>query len=120
MESAQVPHPGKILLEEFLSPLGISRYRLAKETFMDITRISEIVRGERGITADAALRLSEFFGNSPEFWMNLQTQYELGLKKQELAKELVQIKRHTKEDRVAYADRAYPSSIDIPYDAATS
>ncbi len=105
-ENLRVIHPGRILLEEFLSPLGISRYRLAKETLMDVTRISEIVRGERGITADAALRFSRFFGNSPEFWMNLQSQYELGLKKRELANELVQMKRYVKKEFVALADGA--------------
>ncbi len=94
VRNLQVIHPGRVLFEEFLSPLEISRYRLAKETFMDITRISEIVRGERGITADAALRFSKFFGNSPEFWMNLQNEYELELKKKELADELMQIKRY--------------------------
>ena len=96
VRNLQVIHPGRVLLEEFLFPLGISRYRLAKETFMDITRISEIGNGERGITADTALRFSKFFGNSAQFWMNLQNQYELGLKERELAKDLTQIKQHVK------------------------
>jgi addiction module HigA family antidote len=90
----EVVHPGEILSEEFLIPMGISRYRLAKETFIDITRISEIIKGKRGISADTALRLSHFFGNAPEFWLNLQNQYELGLKRQELADELKKIRRH--------------------------
>ncbi len=105
----QVIHPGRILSEEFLSPLGISRYRLAKETFMDITRISEIVNGERGITADTALRFSRFFGNSPEFWMNLQNQYELGLKERELAEDLTQIKRYVK--RIVTPSFAEPVAV---------
>ncbi len=109
VETRQVIHPGGILLEEFLSPLGISRYRLAKETFMDITRISEIVKGERGITADTALRFSKFFGNSPEFWMTLQNQYELGLKERELAKDLTQIKQHVK--RIMQPSFAEPVAV---------
>ena len=70
-------HPGEILQEEFLSPMKISAYRLAKEIHIDQTRISEIIKGKRGITVDTALRLSKFFGNSAEFWLNLQTQYEI-------------------------------------------
>ena len=70
-------HPGEILQEEFLIPMKISAYRLAKEIHIDQTRISEIIKGKRGITVDTALRLSKFFGNSVEFWLNLQTQYEI-------------------------------------------
>lgn len=72
-------HPGEILLEEFLEPLGVTQYRLSKDTGVPQTRIGEIVRGERAITADTALRLGRFFGTSPEFWMNLQSHYELEL-----------------------------------------
>lgn len=70
-------HPGEILQEEFLISMKISAYRLAKEIHIDQTRISEIIKGKRGITVDTALRLSKFFGNSVEFWLNLQTQYEI-------------------------------------------
>ena len=70
-------HPGEILLEEFLKPMGISQYRLAESIHVPPRRINEIVLAKRGITADTALRLSRFFGNSAQFWMNLQTRYEL-------------------------------------------
>lgn len=70
-------HPGKILFEEFLQPMGISQYRLAKDTSVPPRRINEIVHGKRAITADTALRLGKFFNMSPQFWMNLQSRYEL-------------------------------------------
>ena len=70
-------HPGEILEEEFLKPLGISAYRLAKETKIPQTRISEILKKRRRITADTALRFSKFFGNSPQFWLGLQNDYDL-------------------------------------------
>ena len=70
-------HPGEILREEFLSPLGISAYRLSKELFIPQSRISEILNGKRRVTADTALRLSAFFGNSAKFWLNLQQDYDL-------------------------------------------
>jgi len=70
-------HPGEILLEEFLKPMCISQYRLAESIHVPARRINEIVLEKRGITADTALRLSRFFGNSAQFWMNLQTRYEL-------------------------------------------
>ena len=70
-------HPGEILQEEFLEPLGISAYRLSKETFIPQTRISEIVKGRRRITADTALRFSKYFGTSPKFWLGLQDDYDL-------------------------------------------
>jgi addiction module HigA family antidote len=70
-------HPGEILLEEFLKPMNISQYRLAESICVPARRINEIVLKKRGITADTALRLSRFFGNSAQFWMNLQTRYEL-------------------------------------------
>ena len=72
-------HPGEILLEEFLRPMSISQYRLAESIHVPARRINEIVLKKRGITADTALRLSRFFGNSAQFWMNLQTRYELEL-----------------------------------------
>lgn len=70
-------HPGEILLEEFLIPLDISAYRLAKDTFLPQTRISEIIKGRRRISADTALRLSRYFGNSAKFWLGLQDDYDL-------------------------------------------
>lgn len=70
-------HPGEILLEEFLVPLGISQYRLAKDVSVPPRRINEIILGKRSITADTALRLGRYFKTSPEFWMNLQTYYDL-------------------------------------------
>jgi addiction module HigA family antidote len=70
-------HPGEILMEEFLEPMGISQYRLAKDISVPPRRINEIVHGKRSITADTALRLGRFFGMSPEFWLNLQTRYDL-------------------------------------------
>ena len=70
-------HPGEILLEEFLTPLGISQYRLAKDIHVPPRRINEIVLGKRGISADTALRLARYFGSSVEVWMNLQVRYEV-------------------------------------------
>jgi len=84
-------HPGEILQEDFLIPMNISAYKLAKETFLDQTRISEIIRGKRSITIDTALRFSKFFGTTPEFWINIQTQYDMENKKEELAPELMKI-----------------------------
>lgn len=87
MENLKNIHPGEVLLEEFLVPMGISAYRLAKEINIPQTRISEIVKGRRRMTADTALRLSLFFGNSVKFWMGLQDDFdieeELRLKKKE-------------------------------------
>lgn len=70
-------HPGEILMEEFLEPMGISQYRLAKNISVPPRRINEIVHGKRSITADTALRLGRFFCMSPQFWLNLQTRYDL-------------------------------------------
>jgi addiction module HigA family antidote len=70
-------HPGEVLLEEFLTPMGISAYRLAKDTGIPQTRISEILKGNRRITADTALRLSKYFGTSAKFWLGLQDDYDL-------------------------------------------
>lgn len=70
-------HPGEILLEEFLIPLEISAYRLSKEISIPQTRISEIIKGSRRITADTALRLSKFFGNSAKFWLGLQDDFDI-------------------------------------------
>ena len=79
MKNKKLPpiHPGEILIEEFLEPMGISQYRLAKDIRVPPRRINEIVHGKRAITADTALRLGRFFGMSPQFWLNLQTRYDL-------------------------------------------
>lgn len=81
-------HPGDILLEEFLKPLAVSQYRLAKDISVPPRRINEIVRGLRTISADTALRLARFFGTSDRFWLNLQTRYDLEVEKQKLGKRL--------------------------------
>jgi addiction module HigA family antidote len=77
-------HPGEILLEEFLKPMGISQYRLAKDISVPARRINEIVHGKRGVTADTALRLARYFGTTERFWMNLQTHYDLEVEKRRL------------------------------------
>ena len=81
-------HPGEILLEEFLRPLGISQYRLAKDVAVTPRRINEIVRGQRAITADTALRLARYFQTTDRFWLNLQTRYDLELEKDRLGDRL--------------------------------
>ncbi|MHC4235799.1 MAG: HigA family addiction module antitoxin [Planctomycetota bacterium] len=83
-------HPGEILLEEYLEPLGISQYRLAKEISVPPRRINEIVHGKRSISADTALRLARYFGTSERFWLNLQTHYDLEVEKDRLADRLEQ------------------------------
>ena len=77
-------HPGEILLEEFLIPMEISQYRLAKDISVPPRRINEIVHGKRSVTADTALRLSEYFGVSERFWLNLQMKYNLEIEKDKL------------------------------------
>jgi addiction module HigA family antidote len=81
-------HPGEILKEEFLDPLGLSQYRLAKDTSVPPRRINEIVRGMRAISADTALRLGRYFGTSERFWLNLQTHYDLEVEKDRLGDRL--------------------------------
>lgn len=81
-------HPGEILLEEFLKPLSISQYRLAKETGVPPRRINEIVHGTRAISPDTALRLSRYFGLSERYWLNLQARHDLELEKARLGKRL--------------------------------
>jgi len=81
-------HPGEILLEEYLKPLGLSQYRLAKEIHVPARRINEIVHGKRAITADTALRLARFFSTSERFWLNLQVRYDLEIEKDRLGEEL--------------------------------
>lgn len=83
--------PGEILLEEFLSPMNISAYKLAKDTNMPATRVSQILKGKRKITVDTALRLSQYFGNSPDFWIGIQDEYDLRKERQRLKDELHKI-----------------------------
>ncbi|EQA36413.1 addiction module antidote protein HigA [Leptospira inadai serovar Lyme str. 10] len=87
-------HPGEILYEEFLLPMNITAYRLAKETKLNPTRISEIIHGKRGISADTALRFSKFFGNSVEFWMGIQNEYEIRAERERISSELKEIKNY--------------------------
>jgi len=86
MKNKELPpiHPGKILKEEFLEPMGISQYRLARDISVPPRRINEIVHGKRAITADTALRLGRFFTMSPHFWLNLQTRYDLEVTEDQL------------------------------------
>ena len=86
----QPVHPGEVLLEEFLKPMGISQNRLAINIGVPARRINEIALGKRGITADTALRLAKFFGTSAEFWLGLQSQYDLDVTSEELGERLNQ------------------------------
>lgn len=92
MENLNNIHPGEILLEEFILPMEITAYRLAKETFIPQTRISEIIKGKRRITADTALRFAKYFGTSAKFWLGLQDDYDLEEEKTQKEKELNDIK----------------------------
>lgn len=100
MEKKFAPvHPGITLLEEFLNPMGITQYQLAKDINVPPRRINEIVHGDRSISADTALRLSRFFGMSENFWMNLQSHYDLEVQKDKLSGKLereVRVYVHTR------------------------
>ncbi|BDA78599.1 transcriptional regulator [Leptospira kobayashii] len=100
MKKIKNVHPGEILNEEFLLPMGISAYRLAKETKLSPTRISDIIHERRGISADTALRFSKFFGNSVEFWMGIQNEFEIREEKEKIKKDLNEIKNY-KELKIA-------------------
>ena len=91
MRKIPYPHPGEILLQEFLQPMGITQYRLAKEIGVAQRRIGEIVAGTRGVTADTGLRLSRFFGMSDGFWTGLQMDHDAAQTKDALAKTLARI-----------------------------
>ena len=95
MRKVPYPHPGEILREEFLKPMGITQYRLAKEIGVPQRRIGEIVAGTRSITTDTGLRLSRFFGMSGDFWIGLQMDYDAANVKDSLAKTLAKIKPWT-------------------------
>jgi antitoxin HigA-1 len=88
--AAKLPpvHPGEVLLEEFLQPIGLSQYRLAKDISVPPRRINEIVHGKRAVTADTALRLARYFGTTPRFWLNLQAQYDLDIEADRLGDRL--------------------------------
>ena len=88
-------HPGEVLNEDFLVPMGISQYRLAKDIGVHPRRINEIVHGKRAITADTALRLGRYFGIEPEFWMHLQVHYDLEIEADRLAEKLREVKVRT-------------------------
>jgi len=90
MKNKKLPpiHPGEILIEEFLKPMGLSQYRLAKDISVPPRRINEIVHGKRSISADTALRLGRYFGISPQFWLNLQTRFDLEVTEDLLAERL--------------------------------
>ena len=92
-------HPGEVLKEEFLEPMEVSAYRLSKETFIPQTRISEILKGNRRVTADTALRLSKFFGTTAKFWLGLQDDYDLEEESKNNTKILQEIKAF--ENKVA-------------------
>ena len=86
--------PGEVLKEEFLDPMGITPYSLAKGILVDPPRIDAIIKGRRRITADTAIRLSRFFGTTPGFWMNMQSRYDLERLMEEKGKELAMIRQH--------------------------
>ncbi len=90
MRQKKIPpiHPGEVLREEFLKPMNISQYKVAKDINVPARRINEIVQGKRGITANTALRLGHYFGMSPQFWINLQTHYDLEVESDKLASKL--------------------------------
>ena len=84
----QPVHPGEVLLEEFLKPMGISHYRVAKDISVPARRVNEIIHGKRSISVDTALRLSRYFGISERFWLNLQIRYDLEIQKDRLEKRI--------------------------------
>lgn len=98
-------HPGEILAEEFMQPLGITQYRLAKETEVPARRINEIVQGHRAVTADTALRLAKFFGTSEMFWLNLQARYDLDIQRAKLGRRLASVRSFKQLQEDAPASR---------------
>jgi addiction module HigA family antidote len=94
MEKLKNIHPGEVLQHEFLAPLGISAYKLSKDLRVPQTRVSQILKGNRRITADTALRLSRFFGTSAKFWLGLQDDYDIEEEKIAKQKELLEISLH--------------------------
>jgi addiction module HigA family antidote len=102
-------HPGEMLREEFLAPLQMSAYRLAREIRVSQTRIGEILREERGISAETAMRLGRFFGMTPQFWLNLQNNWDLQNQPARIAKEIAKIKP-LKKARAAVTRPADPKA----------
>ena len=100
MEKLSNIHPGEVLLHEFLEPLEISAYRLSKDLLIPQTRISQIIKGNRRVTADTALRLSKYFGNSAKFWLGMQDDYDLEEEKHSKEAELNEI-NHFENNNVA-------------------
>ena len=96
MEKLQNVHPGEVLLHEFLEPLGISAYRLSKDLKIPQTRVSQIIKGNRRITADTALRLSKYFGTSAKFWLGLQNDFDIEEERESKKVEIGEIKTLTK------------------------
>ena len=88
MKTLPPVHPGEVLLEDFMKPLGLSQYRVAKDIGVPALRISQIVRGQRAITADTALRLARYFGTSPDVWLRLQATYDLEVAQRQIGKRI--------------------------------
>ena len=94
-------HPGEVLREEFLAPMGISVYRIAKETGLSPTRLGQIIKGNRGITAETAIKIGRFLNTGPEFWMNLQSLYDIEEAKRRYIREVKAIHPYAQRDRTA-------------------
>lgn len=94
-------HPGEVLQEEFLAPMGISVYRIAKETCLSPTRLGQIIRGNRGITVETAIKIGRFLSTGPEFWMNLQSLYDIEEATRRYSKEVKAISPYSQKDRTA-------------------
>lgn len=92
MRAVPYPHPGEILLEEFLTPLRMSQYKLAKAIRVPQGRIGEIIAAKRAVSADTALRLAKFFGTSEDFWVKLQADYDVAIAREQIADSLAEIK----------------------------
>jgi addiction module HigA family antidote len=90
MKTLPPVHPGEVLLEDFMKPMGLSQYRVAKDIGVSPLRISQIIRGKRSITADTALRLARYFGTSPAVWLRLQARYDLEVAESLIAKRINQ------------------------------
>jgi len=101
METLENVHPGDVLYEDYMKPLGLSRNALARELRVPPNRISKIVNGERSITADTALRLSRYFGTTPEFWLGLQADYDLEETEKEIAEDIERIEQHFGEEETS-------------------
>lgn len=112
-ESPEPIHPGRVLLERVMTPLGVSRNRLARDIDVPVGRISEIVNGKRGVTADTALRLAKYFGTTPELWLKLQIEYDLHVARTTVwnrVESRVRIHKQPAGDVVQPAQTLYPPS----------